>query len=606
MKLPENLYLGEYNDGVVPVIDKNKGIAVCYVTESLSKKENAELQYVGSDADVEDAPSVIAFGENKFTHKTTIKLDGSFRQIKSSRNGKTTIDRRLIICCDDVDIKNVEKPLYLKVPKANNKLYLDELIVDKAKVNQVEFASNSVLGKLRIKDVEASHINIIYSLIKDELTLEKVVAKYPLNFVFDRFKESEYGSKTHKFNITRTMFDINSEREANNLAGFKVSCCGDVEIRDVKILLNHCGSYAKIICMDECKIRPTDTYKASKTHRLRPEILLDFLLLNKLDAKLNYYPSDKKDKNLRHNMGYIEAQNINLNIRHSNQESNASAINVDGNFKAGVYDNEGVATINIDGFLTLEQKGVAEIILPKEKEVTFNYVLHFGKNISTLELLNESVDSIRILSLDNVTLSNLKTASGSKNFLGDVSLLFPYSGGDISNLTVPENNKLYLGERRYENFDVESERESVTVRDLKISGDSTKDTHIMSYLISEKEKNRKILLENCEVSAGAGVTIIGDANYKNSLFSGSVGIKRAENIENSEIVDTTLTDIKNVQNSLLSDCEYVNIESIRDYIGKNEKLRDLERLEVAEVYAKASIKNVSVSNGDKSLRDVEL
>lgn len=606
MKLPENLYLGEYNDGVVPVIDKNKGIAVCYVTESLSKKENAELQYVGSDADVEDAPSVIAFGENKFTHKTTIKLDGSLRQIKSSRNGKTTIDRRLIICCDDVDIKNVEKPLYLKVPKANNKLYLDELIVDKAKVNQVEFASNSVLGKLRIKDVEASHINIIYSLIKDELTLEKVVAKYPLNFVFDRFKESEYGSKTHKFNITRTMFDINSEREANNLAGFKVSCCGDVEIRDVKILLNHCGSYAKIICMDECKIRPMDTYKASKTHRLRPEILLDFLLLNKLDAKLNYYPSDKKDKNLRHNMGYIEAQNINLNIRHSNQESNASAINVDGNFKAGVYDNEGVATINIDGFLTLEQKGVAEIILPKEKEVTFNYVLHFGKNISTLELLNESVDSIRILSLDNVTLSNLKTASGSKNFLGDVSLLFPYSGGDISNLTVPENNKLYLGERRYENFDVESERESVTVRDLKISGDSTKDTHIMSYLISEKEKNRKILLENCEVSAGAGVTIIGDANYKNSLFSGSVGIKRAENIENSEIVDTTLTDIKNVQNSLLSDCEYVNIESIRDYIGKNEKLRDLERLEVAEVYAKASIKNVSVSNGDKSLRDVEL
>ena len=113
MKLPENLYFGEYNDGVVPVIDKNKGIAVCYVTESLSKKENAELQYVGSDADVEDAPSVIAFGENKFTHKTTIKLDGSFRQIKSSRNGKTTIDRRLIICCDDVDIKNVEKPLYL-------------------------------------------------------------------------------------------------------------------------------------------------------------------------------------------------------------------------------------------------------------------------------------------------------------------------------------------------------------------------------------------------------------------------------------------------------------------------------------------------------------
>ena len=369
MKLPENLYFGEYNDGVVPVIDKNKGIAVCYVTESLSKKENAELQYVGSDADVEDAPSVIAFGENKFTHKTTIKLDGSFRQIKSSRNGKTTIDRRLIICCDDVDIKNVEKPLYLKVPNANNKLYLDELIVDKAKVNQVEFASNSVLGKLRIKDVEASHINIIYSLIKDELTLEKVVAKYPLNFVFDRFKESEYGSKTHKFNITRTMFDINSEREANNLAGFKVSCCGDVEIRDVKILLNHCGSYAKIICMDECKIRPMDTYKASKTHRLRPEILLDFLLLNKLDAKLNYYPSDKKDKNLRHNMGYIEAQNINLNIRHSEPESCASRIMVGGNLKLNVFDNEGTATINVDGLLTLERGGSAEITLSKGSDV---------------------------------------------------------------------------------------------------------------------------------------------------------------------------------------------------------------------------------------------
>ena len=107
MKLPENLYLGEYNDGVVPVIDKNKGITVCYVTESLSKKENAELQYVGSDADVENAPSVITFGENKSANKTTIKFDGSFRQIKSTRNGKTTIDRRLIICCDDVDIKNV-------------------------------------------------------------------------------------------------------------------------------------------------------------------------------------------------------------------------------------------------------------------------------------------------------------------------------------------------------------------------------------------------------------------------------------------------------------------------------------------------------------------
>lgn len=606
MKLPENLYLGEYNDGVVPVIDKNKGITVCYVTEGLSKKENAELQYVGSDADVEDAPSVIAFGENKFTHKTTIKLDGSFRQIKSSRNGKTTIDRRLIICCDDVDIKNVEKPLYLKVPKANNKLYLDELIVDKAKVNQVEFASNSVLGKLRIKDVEASHINIIYSLIKDELTLEKVVAKYPLNFVFDRFKESEYGSKTHKFNITRTMFDINSEREANNLAGFKVSCCGDVEIRDVKILLNHCGSYAKIICMDECKIRPMDTYKASKTHRLRPEILLDFLLLNKLDAKLNYYPSDKKDKNLRHNMGYIEAQNINLNIRHSEPESCASRIMVGGNLKLNVFDNEGTTTINVDGLLTLERGGSAEITLSKEKEVTFNSAAYFGEKVSHLELLDESVDSIKVLSLTNAKLSNLKTVCDSKAFLGEISALFSYSAGNISDLTIPEDNSVYLGERCYENFNDESEHRSVTVRNLKISGKSTKDTCILSYLTSEEDKNRKVLFENCEISAGTAIDVTGETACKNSLFSGWADIKHVEKIENSEISDTTLTKIKNVQNSLLNGCEYVNIDSIKDYIGHGEKQSGIEKLEVAEVCAKGSIKNVSVSNGDKSLRDVEL
>ena len=606
MKLPENLYLGEYNDGAVPVIDKNRGITVCYVTESLSKKENAELQYVGSDADVENAPSVITFGENKSANKTTIKLDGSFRKIKSTRNGKTTIDRRLIICCDDVDIKNVEKPLYLKVPKGDNKLYLDELIIDKAKVNRVDFVRYNVFGKLKIKDVEASEINAISSRIKDELTLEKVVAKYPLNFVFDRFNEPEYAGKPYKFNIARTMFDINNGEKANNLAGFKVSCCGDVEIRDVKILINHCGSYAKIVCREGCKIRPIDTYKANKTHRLRPEILLDLLVLNKLDAKLNYYPSEKKDKNLRHNMAHILAQDINLNIRHSGSESCASTIKVDGNLKINVRDNEGTATLNVDGFLTLEQRGSAEITLSKGKEATFNSAAYFGEKASSLELLDESVDSIKVLSLTNAKLSNLKTVCDSKAFLGEISALFPHSGGDISDLTIPEDNSIYLGERCFENFNDKSERCSVTVRNLKISGKSAKDTCILSYMVGERDEDRKVLLENCEMSAGTGIDITGETTCKNSLFGGRINIKRVEKIENSEISDTVLTKIKNVQNSLLGDCEYVNIDSIKDYIGNGEKQIGVEKLEVAEISKGSFVKKASILNNDKSLRDVEL
>lgn len=605
MKLPENLYFGEYKDGAVPVIDKNKGITICYVTDSLSKKENAELQYVGSDADVEDAPSVIVFGDEKSANKTTIKLDGSFKQIKPSRNGKTIIDRRLVICCDDVDIKNIEKPLYLKVPNAEFKLHLEEFTLNKVEVTRIDFVRGNVFGTLQIKDVEASDINVVSSWIKDELTLEKVVAKYPLNLVFDRAKELSDAVKAHKFSIARTAFRVNNYEKANNLAGFKISSCGDVEIRDVKFLLKGCGDYARINCTEGCKIRPMDSYDTAKTYRFRPEILLDSLLLNKLDAKLNYYQREG-NKNLRHNMGVIAAHKINLNIRHSDFENKAIAINIDGKLIASVCDNEGTATINIDGFLTLEQNGTGEIILSKEKELTFNYGAHFGKSVSTLKLLNESVDSIRILSLDNAKLSNLKTISGSKTFLGDVSALFPYTGGNISDLTLPEKNNLYLGESLYENFDVGSKRESVMISGLKISGYFMKDTYIMSYLMKEKDINRKILLENCELSAGAGVTIIGDANYKNSLFSGSVGIKRVENIENSEISDTTLTEVKNVQNSLLNGCEYANIDSIKDYIGKDEKLHYVERLEVAEVCSKGSIKNVSVSNCDKSLRDVEL
>lgn len=578
MKLPKGFKLVEYSEnGIYGVVKANNEKSVlCYVTDRLAKKEDAELVFEGKISDKFSATDKIALDYKSEESPATYKIDETFGAIQNfSESGSL-----LTIRTNDLTVKNTNE---LHVRSTLKSVDFDSLNISDSAIDLV-FGNQRSYGRVGINKVERvrDDFGIYLGLIdssgsETDINLDNV--KLGTSIFFTR----EGGVKVKdRRSISVNNFDLDSKNdEADTLL---VQVGGNVDVSDVS-LFARAPLKTEILVEEDFKLAAVQS-EGDKTQRARLEFNseLNGLKAHSFKATLT---SNSADKPITHNLGFIKATNVDIEIDHSRQRD--AKIKID-NLDLTRNDSAEPSFLKVCGSLDSIVSGRICFYEKERLGLTVNgdLKLEYGAN---LFLRKEGVKEVRDLFIRNATVDSLRCLDGSNELRGSTQILaqaefnLNFSATDLK--VGKDTNFVCLTTLR---------KEKQGGDELKVSMNNVEFDGVTNKLIFTLEPRRQVKydIRDCtfgESSKDSKIQIFGDYYFdaKNSIFKGDCDLRSVNAVIDSVLQSSKLQGVREVLGSDLSNSEYENIQKIETYMGFSEKVENKDSLTVEGVADKKVI-----------------
>ena len=293
------------------------------------------------------------------------------------------------------------------------------------------------------------------------------------------------------------------------------------------------------------------------------------------------------DKPITHNLGFIKATNVDIEIDHSNQRD--AKIKID-NLDLTRNDSAEPSFLKIYGSL---ESIISGRICFYEKErlgltVNGDLKLEYGAN---LFLRKEGVKEVRDLFIRNATVDALRCLDGSNELRGSTQILaqaefnLNFSATDLK--VGKDVDFVCLTTLR---------KEKQGGDELKVSINNVEFDGVTNKLIFTLEPRRQVKydIRDCtfgESGKDSKIQIFGDYYFdaRNSIFRGDCDLRSVNTVIDSVLQSSKLQGVREVLGSDLSNSEYQGIQKIETYMGFSEKVENKDSLTVEGVAEKKVI-----------------
>ena len=580
MKLPKGFKLVEYSEnGIYGVVKANNEKSVlCYVTDRLAKKEDAELVFEGKISDKFSATDKIVLDYKNEDSRATYKIDETFSKLKNSSDSGFPI----IIRTDDLTIRNTSN-LFFDSDLKGEAIEFDSLNISDSSISLI-FGTQNSYGRVNINKVERatpddriSFGSVDLSGSKTDINLDNLKLGASLYFM----REASAGV-TGRRRISITNFDLYSKNDGVDALLFQVG--GNVDVSDVSLFVRD-SLRTEILVEEDFKLAVIES-KADKTQRAYLTFNSELNGLKAHSFKATLTPNST-DKPITHNLGFIKATNVDIEIDHSNQRD--AKIKID-NLDLTRNDSAEPSFLKVCGSLDSIVSGRICFYEKERLGLTVNgdLKLEYGAN---LFLRKEGVKEVRDLFIRNATVDALRCLDGSNELRGSTQILaqaefnLNFSATDLK--VGKDTNFVCLTTLR---------KEKQGGDELKVSMNNVEFDGVTNKLIFTLEPRRQVKydIRDCtfgESGKDSKIQIFGNYYFdaKNSIFKGDCDLRSVNAVIDSVLQSSKLQGVREVLGSDLSNSEYENIQKIETYMGFSEKVENKDSLTVEGVADKKVI-----------------
>lgn len=577
MRLPKGFKLVKHSEnnvyGVVKTNDEKS--VLCYVTDRLAQKEDAELIFEGKISDKISATDEIVLDYKNEDLQATYKIDKTFSKLKNSANSGFPF----IIQTNDLTMRNASN-LFFNSYLKGEAVEFDSLNISDSGINLI-LGNQRSYGNVSINKVERARDDgriglglIDLSGAKTDINLDNL--KLGTSIYFTRGKDAEVKGDRR---ISVTNFDLNSKDE--EVDALKVEVGGNIDISYVSLFVRN-PYKTEIEIAEDFKLAPIKTVfdEAQRAH-LAFNSELNGLKAHSFKATL---APNSADKPITHNLGFIKATNVDIEIDHSNQRD--AKIKID-NLDLTRNDSAEPSFLKVCGSLDSIVSGSICFYEKERLGLTVNgdLKLEYGAN---LFLRKEGVKEIRDLIIRNATVDTLRCLDGSNELRGSTQILaqaefnLNFSATDLK--VGKDVDFVCLTTLR---------KEKQGGDELKVSMNNVEFDGVTNKLIFTLEPRRQVKydIRDCtfgESGEDSKIQIFGDYYFdaKNSIFRGDCDLRSVNTVIDSVLQSSKLQGVREVLGSDLSNSEYENIQKIEAYMGFSEKVENKDSLTVEGVVDK--------------------
>lgn len=573
MKLPKGFKLVEYSEnGIYGVVKANNEKSVlCYVTDRLAKKEDAELVFEGKISDKFSATNKIVLDYKNEYSRATYKIDETFSKLKNSSDSGFPI----IIRTDDLTIRNTSN-LFFDSDLKGEAIEFDSLNISDSSISLI-FGTQNSYGRVNINKVERatpddriSFGSVDLSGSKTDINLDNLKLGASVYFM----REASAGV-TGCRHISLTNFDLDSKNDGFDALLFQVG--GNVDVSDVSLFVKD-SLRTEILVEEDFKLAAIQS-EADKMQRAHLAFNSELNGLKAHSFKAMLTPNSA-DKPITHNLGFIKATNVDIEIDHSRQRD--AKIKID-NLDLTRNDSAEPSFLKVCGSLDSIVSGRICFYEKERLGLTVNgdLKLEYGAN---LFLRKEGVKEVRDLFIRNATVDSLRCLDGSNELRGSTQILaqaefnLNFSATDLK--VGKDTNFVCLTTLR---------KEKQGGDELKVSMNNVEFDGVTNKLIFTLEPRRQVKydIRDCtfgESSKDSKIQIFGDYYFdaKNSIFKGDCDLRSVNAVIDSVLQSSKLQGVREVLGSDLSNSEYENIQKIENYMGISDKAKDEDLLTLSD------------------------
>ena len=583
MKLPKGFKLVEYSEnGIYGIVKANNEKSVlCYVTDRLAKKEDAELVFEGKISDKFSSTDKIVLDYKNEDSRATYKIDKTFSKLKNSSDS----DSPIIIRTNDLTVRNASN-LFFDSDLKGEAIEFDSLNISDSGINLI-FGNQKSYGRVNINKVERktpddriSFGSVDLSGSKTDINLDNLKLGASLYFM----REASAGVTGHR-RISVTNFDLGSKNDGVDALLFQVG--GNVDVSDVSLYVRD-SLRTEILVEENFKLAAIQS-EADKMQRAHLAFNSELNGLKAHSFKAMLTPNSA-DKPITHNLGFIKATNVDIEIDHSRKRD--AKIKID-NLDLTRNDSAEPSFLKVCGSLDSIVSGRICFYEKERLGLTVNgdLKLEYGAN---LFLRKEGVKEVRDLVIRNATVDSLRCLDGSNELRGSTQILaqaefnLNFSATDLK--VDKDTNFLCLATLR---------KEKQGGDELKVSMNNVEICGVHNKLIYTIEPRRQVKydIRNCtfgESGEDSKISIFGDYYFdaKNSIFKGDCDLRSVNAVIDSVLQSSKLQGVREVLGSDLSNSEYKNIQKIENYMGISDKAENKDLLTLSdEVNRKVTIYN---------------
>lgn len=573
MKLPKGFKLVEYSEnGIYGIVKANNEKSVlCYVTDRLAKKEDAELVFEGKISDKFSSTDKIVLDYKNKDSRATYKIDKTFSKLKNSSDS----DSPIIIRTNDLTVRNASN-LFFDSDLKGEAIEFDSLNISDSGINLI-FGNQKSYGRVNINKVERktpddriSFGSVDLSGSKTDINLDNLKLGASIYFM----REASAGV-TGCRHISLTNFDLDSKNDG--VDALLVQVGGNVDVSDVSLFVRD-SLRTEILVEEDFKLATIES-EADKTQRAHLAFNSELNGLKAHSFKATLTPNSA-DKPITHRLGLITGPNVDIEIDHSNQRD--AKIKID-NLNLTRNDSAEPSFLKVCGSLDSIVSGRICFYEKERLGLTVNgdLKLEYGAN---LFLRKEGVKEVRDLIIRNATIDTLRCLDGSNELRGSTQILaqaefnLNFSATDLK--VDKDTNFLCLATLRKEGRG--GDELKVSMNNLEICGAHNK----LIYTI-EPRRQVKYDIRDCtfgESGEDSKIQIFGDYYFdaKNSIFRGDCDLRSVNAVIDSVLQSSKLQGVREVLGSDLSNSEYKNIQKIENYMGISDKAKDEDLLTLSD------------------------
>lgn len=603
MNLPKNYsYKDTDREDIKVIRDDGNGLNICYVTKRLAEKKNAYIKIspTGSWISGRDLGSVV-FDELSTEAATKISLDRSISKIYCINANK---NNPLIIKCDNVEVKGIKSDGHFKIKTelAHKEVSLKSLELKNVDFESFSFRRARTFANISIKNLKGgSTLSISGEGVDSEfnsLYIDNVVSNVTLCAIYTDDK-SESGKKDYIIENSECV----NPNNPNSVTSLSLCARNGIEIKNIRFLYEGV-SHALISSNDKINI--------DLTEKLRKD---DIAVIN------------LGNKNSSINFGNFEAK-LPPSIIHPETHSLKGEINlsdVDVKIDLSGYKIE-FPTMNIDDFTAtlLDGKEPAKLrCFDSVNLVRSRIILHSGQEITTdkpfrlkfdteLDMTNSNIKRFcgkTEIASTKVSKLNVKDSDG---LGGDLYVTGIKGSPDasINALTIGKNTDLSikLNTIKSEGIGYNQQSSKISMTNVEADGESVEIT-----LLADNEPGGKELIEvkNCSFEGRVDFLLRTKdlSKIEDSVFKdGKIELYHVKEVRDSEIGDSSISNVENIDYSEIKSCVYKDIKTISYQYGYNEEKSNLEMLGGDTPSFKGSFRavDVNLNESKRKITEVEL